>query len=160
MCVTNNSKLSQKTAIMSFHAVNGMNGDIALQQQYQPPRSPISPTSPVPQGIGRSGSFNSSNMRSSQYIAHNEKDWIEIQKFAFTNWCNEQLRASGIVITDLSTAFEDGVTIVYLVESVSMKKVGRWARNPRMYAQKLENTTAALKLLENDGIQLVNIGKS
>ena len=56
-------------------------------------------------------------------------------------------------------AFEDGVTIVHLVESVSMKKVGRWAKNPKMYAQKLENTTAALKILEQDGIQLVNIGE-
>lgn len=135
---------------MSYHSqYNGINGDVMTGH-------PSSPTSPT--GIGRSSSFNSSNIRSSQYIAHNEKDWIEIQKNTFTNWCNEQLRNSGIVITDLASAFEDGITIVYLVEAVSMKKVGRWTKNPRMYAQKLENTTAALKVLEQDGIQLVNIG--
>lgn len=138
---------------MSYHSYNGgINGDVATQ-----PLSPISPTSP--NGVVRSSSFSNSSIRSSQYIAHQEKDWVEIQKNTFTNWCNEQLRDSGIVITDLSTAFEDGVTIVHLVEAVSAKKVGRWTKNPKMVAQKLENTTAALKVLENDGIQLVNIGK-
>jgi len=141
---------------MSYHSYNGINGDVLSQRQY--PSSPTSPTSPD-HGVVRSSSFDSSNIRSSQYIAHQEKDWVEIQKNTFTNWCNEQLRDSGIVITDLSTAFEDGVTIVHLVEAVSSKKVGKWTKNPKMYAQKLENTTAALKVLENDGIQLVNIGK-
>jgi len=42
---------------------------------------------------------------------------------------------------------------------VSTKKVGRYNKNPKLYAQKLENITTALKLLESDGIKLVNIGK-
>lgn len=133
------------TNTMSFHAVNGMNGDVRTSSHSSG------------QQVTRSNSF---NIRSSQYIAHQEKDWVEIQKNTFTNWCQEQLRNSGIVITDLATAFSDGITIVHLVEAVSMKKVGRWNKNPKMYAQILENTTAALKVLENDGIQLVNIGKT
>lgn len=133
-----------QAANMSYRAVNGYNGDVM--------------TTPPPSGqpVSRSSSF---NIRSSQYIAHQEKNWVEIQKNTFTNWCNEQLRNSGIVITDLATAFSDGITLVHLVEAVSMKKVPRWNRNPKLYAQIMENTTAALKVLENDGIQLVNIGK-
>ncbi|EDO45254.1 predicted protein [Nematostella vectensis] len=108
-------------------------------------------------GSSSSVKRSSINLRSSQYIAHEEKDWIEIQKNTFTNWCNEQIRESGIVITDLAIAFNDGVTIVYLVESVAEKKCKNCKMNPKFVQDKLENTTQALKLLENDGIQLVNI---
>lgn len=104
-----------------------------------------------------SGQF---SFKGSLYVAHNEKDWIEIQKNTFTNWCNVQIEPYGVQITgDLAEAFEDGTLLVYLVESISTKKVGRYNKNPKLYAQKLENITAALKLLESDGIKLVNIGK-
>ena len=76
------------------------------------------------------------------------------------NWVNVQVEPYGVQITgDLDEAFADGLLLVYLVESISTKKVGRYNKNPKMYAQKLENITAALKLLESDGIKLVNIGK-
>ena len=99
------------------------------------------------------------NLRSSKYIAKDEKHWVEIQKNTFTNWVNEQLREYGEEVTDLETAFEDGLKLIHLVESVSTKKVGRYNKRPRMYAQKLENVTAALKVVAEDGIHLVNIGK-
>ena len=98
--------------------------------------------------------------KGSLYVAHNEKDWIDIQKTTFMNWCNEQIKDYGVQVSgDLAAAFEDGTLLVYLVESISTKKVGRYNKNPKLYAQKLENITAALKLLESDGIKLVNIGK-
>ena len=104
-----------------------------------------------------SGQF---SFRGSLYVAQNEKDWIEIQKNTFMNWVNVQVEPYGVQITgDLDEAFADGLLLVYLVESISTKKVGRYNKNPKMYAQKLENITAALKLLESDGIKLVNIGK-
>lgn len=104
-----------------------------------------------------SGQF---SFKGSLYVAHNEKDWIEIQKNTFTNWCNVLIEPYGVQITgDLAEAFADGTLLVYLVESISTKKVGRYNKNPKLYAQKLENITAALKLLESDGIKLVNIGK-
>ena len=115
-----------------------------------------SPRSPSKGGSGGQFSF-----KGSLYVARNEKDWIEIQKNTFTNWCNVQIQPYGVQITgDLAEAFADGTTLVYLVESISTKKVGRYNKNPKLYAQKLENITQALKLLESDGIKLVNIGKT
>ena len=114
-------------------------------------RSPTSPTT------SSGGNF---SFKGSLYVAGHEKDWIEIQKNTFTNWVNVQIQPYGVQIQgDLAEAFEDGITLVYLVEAVSSKKVGRYNKNPKLYAQKLENITVALKLLENDGIKLVNIGK-
>lgn len=114
------------------------------------PRSPRSPAG--------AGNF---SFKGSLYIAHQEKDWIEIQKTTFTNWCNAHLRHVGIEITDLASAFEDGVTLVHLVEAVSTKKISvrDFNKNPRMYAQKLDNITAAMKVLASDGIKLLSIGK-
>lgn len=118
------------------------------QASLKSPRSPGRPTS---------GQF---SFKGSLYVANNEKDWIEIQKNTFTNWCNVQIQPYGVQITsDLAEAFKDGLSLVYLVESISTKKVGRYNKNPKLYAQKLENITSALKLLQNDGIKLVNIGK-
>lgn len=117
------------------------------QASIKSPRSPGRPSS---------GQF---SFKGSLYVAHNEKDWIEIQKNTFTNWCNVQIQPYGVQITsDLAEAFQDGLSLVYLVESISTKKVGRYNKNPRLYAQKLENITSALKLLQSDGIKLVNIG--
>ncbi|RMX60911.1 hypothetical protein pdam_00003464 [Pocillopora damicornis] len=117
------------------------------QASIKSPRSPGRPSS---------GQF---SFKGSLYVAHNEKDWIEIQKNTFTNWCNVQIHPYGVQITsDLAEAFQDGLSLVYLVESISTKKVGRYNKNPRLYAQKLENITSALKLLQSDGIKLVNIG--
>lgn len=114
----------------------------------------------------RTSSFGSSNQnagnfnfKSSAYIAKDEKHWVEIQKNTFTNWVNEHLREYGEEVTDLSTAFEDGLKLIHLVEAVSTKKVRRYNKKPRMYAQKLENVTAALNVVEEDGIHLVNIGE-
>ena len=118
------------------------------QASIKSPRSPGRPSS---------GQF---SFKGSLYVAHNEKDWIEIQKNTFTNWCNVQIQPYGVQITsDLAEAFQDGLSLVYLVESISTKKVGRYNKNPRLYAQKLENITSALKLLQSDGIKLVNIGE-
>lgn len=112
---------------------------------------------PVSPGARRESS--ASFFKGSLYVAHNEKDWIDIQKTTFMNWCNEQIKDYGVQVSrDLAAAFEDGTLLVYLVESISTKKVGRYNKNPKLYAQKLENITAALKLLESDGIKLVNIG--
>ena len=55
------------------------------------------------------------------------------------NWVNVQVEPYGVQITgDLDEAFADGLLLVYLVESISTKKVGRYNKNPKMYAQKLE----------------------
>lgn len=99
------------------------------------------------------------HIKGSLNVAQNEKEWIEIQKTTFTNWCNVQIEPYGVQITgDFAEAFSDGLILVYLVESISTKKVGRFFKNPKLTAQKLENIEAALRLLKSDGIKLVNIG--
>ena len=100
------------------------------------------------------------HIKGSLNVAQNEKEWIEIQKTTFTNWCNVQIEPYGVQITgDFAEAFSDGLILVYLVESISTKKVGRFFKNPKLTAQKLENIEAALRLLKSDGIKLVNIGE-
>lgn len=128
-----------------------------IMSQYDRERqgSITSPISPGPRRESSAAFF-----KGSLYVANAEKDWIDIQKNTFRNWCNEQVKDYGVEITgELSEAFEDGTLLVYLVESISTKKVGKYSKRPKLYAQKLENITAALKLLESDGIKLVNIGK-
>ncbi|XP_060073080.1 filamin-C-like [Ylistrum balloti] len=86
--------------------------------------------------------------------------WILIQKNTFTNWVNEQLRIGGNTkfVEDLQTAFEDGVLLCALIESLQGKKIGRVIKKPLNHHQNLENCTLALTAIANDNVRLVNIG--
>ncbi|XP_021372145.1 filamin-A-like isoform X4 [Mizuhopecten yessoensis] len=86
--------------------------------------------------------------------------WITIQKNTFTNWVNEQLRVGGNtrMVEDLQTAFEDGVLLCALIESLQGKKIGRVIKKPMNHHQNLENCTLALAAIANDNVRLVNIG--
>ncbi|XP_069103435.1 filamin-A-like isoform X2 [Argopecten irradians] len=86
--------------------------------------------------------------------------WILIQKNTFTNWVNEQLRTGGSsrLVEDLQTAFEDGVLLCALIESLQGKKIGRVIKKPLNHHQNLENCTLALTAIANDNVRLVNIG--
>ncbi|XP_021344555.1 gelation factor-like, partial [Mizuhopecten yessoensis] len=85
--------------------------------------------------------------------------WITIQKNTFTNWVNEQLRVGGNtrMVEDLQTAFEDGVLLCALIESLQGKKIGRVIKKPMNHHQNLENCTLALAAIANDNVRLVNI---
>ena len=95
------------------------------------------------------------------------KAWVQIQKNTFTNWCNEQLRhRQDMSIADLETDFEDGLKLIALVQALqtmhgkALYKMRRYAKNPKMRAQKLDNISYGLDMLVKDGVYLVNIGKS
>lgn len=61
-------------------------------------------------------------------------------------------------INSLDTDFEDGVVLCALLEQISAKNVGIVNKKPKIRAQKLENTGAALRFLKDEGIKLVAIG--
>ncbi|XP_059143816.1 filamin-B-like, partial [Physella acuta] len=84
--------------------------------------------------------------------------WIEIQKNTFMNWVNLQLQASGMVVTDFETDFDNGVKLCALVEALQNKKIGRVIKNPLNQHQSLENVTLALRAIAEDNVRLVNIG--
>lgn len=51
--------------------------------------------------------------------------WTEIQQNTFTNWCNDQLKGSGVTIDNLVTDLDDGVKLIILLEQLSEKTVGK-----------------------------------
>ena len=91
---------------------------------------------------------------------HLDAEWKRIQKKTFTRWCNEHLRNQNMVINDLSDDFADGVELIVLIQVLSQKKLGRYNKKPRIYAQKMENVQLALDFLtKKERIRLVNIGR-
>eukprot|EP01118_Nematostelium_gracile_P013250 TRINITY_DN4985_c0_g1_i1.p1 TRINITY_DN4985_c0_g1~~TRINITY_DN4985_c0_g1_i1.p1 ORF type:complete len:439 (+),score=122.80 TRINITY_DN4985_c0_g1_i1:38-1318(+) len=84
--------------------------------------------------------------------------WIDIQEKAFTRWCNEHLKKRGYHIDNLKTDLQDGILLCNLLEIISGgKSVGRWNKNPRVPAQKYENTQLAMQFVASEGIKTVNI---
>lgn len=106
-----------------------------------------------------------SNSRGSMHLSvadgPNQDDWVAFQTTTFTNWARENIKKAHSIesVDDLTTAFEDGVSLIKLVEVVSGKKVNKYCRKPRIFSQKLDNIKLALDMLTDDGIKLVNIGK-
>ena len=89
-----------------------------------------------------------------------DAEWKRIQKKTFTRWCNEHLKHQQMFITDLETDLCDGVRLIVLVEVLSQKRIGRYSKKPRVYAQRMENVELALDFITNkERIRLVNIGE-
>lgn len=90
-----------------------------------------------------------------------DAQWKLIQKNTFTRWANEQLKNANMSVTDLTTDLSDGLRLAALVEVLSGCKFRSINKRPNFRTQKLENVTQTLRYLEeNEGIRLVNIGKS
>ena len=91
---------------------------------------------------------------------HLDAEWKRIQKKTFTRWCNEHLKVQNLSMEDLTTDLSDGVRLIALLEVLSHKKLGRFNKKPRVYAQKMENVQLALDfLMKKERIRLVNIGE-
>ena len=89
-----------------------------------------------------------------------DAEWKKIQKKTFTRWCNEHLKKQHMEITELSEDFSNGIRLIVLLEVLSGKKLGRYSKNPRVHAQKMENVELALDfIMKKERIRLVNIGK-
>ena len=90
-----------------------------------------------------------------------DAQWKLIQKNTFTRWANEHLKLVNKNIADLEFDLSDGLRLIALVEVLSGKKFSKLNRRPNFRTQKLENVTMCLRFLEEDeGIKIVNIGKS
>lgn len=93
-------------------------------------------------------------------IKGHEDLWVEIQANTFRNWVNEHLRSVGMEVNDLSSDFCDGTRLCALVEVLQKRKIRpTWIKHPANQHQYLENVTAALNAIAEDGVKLVNIGK-
>jgi filamin len=91
-------------------------------------------------------------------IKGNEDMWVTIQANTFRNWVNEHLKTVSMAVRDLATDFSDGTKLVALVE-VLQKRPLKHIRRPANPHQYLENVTAALNAVAEDGVKLVNIGR-
>jgi filamin len=83
--------------------------------------------------------------------------WQEIQKRVFTNWVNRYLSQRSMEIQDFDN-LRDGVKLINLLEILSHKSLGKYEQFPILFAHKIENVVLALKFLEKENVQLVNIG--
>lgn len=86
--------------------------------------------------------------------------WKRIQQNTFTRWANEHLKCANKTIGDLESDLSDGLRLVTLIEVLSQKKLPKHNKRPNFRSQKLENVSVALKFLDDQGIRIVNIGKS
>ncbi|CAH1404706.1 unnamed protein product [Nezara viridula] len=94
-------------------------------------------------------------------IKGHEDLWVEIQAHTFRNWVNEHLRVVGAEVRDLAVDFGDGTRLCLLVEQLQKKKLRtNWIRRPMNQHHCLENVSAALTAIAEDGVKLVNIGES
>lgn len=88
----------------------------------------------------------------------NESVWVDIQLKTFTNWINEQLKSTGLVIHNLREDFANGLKLIALVESLQKRQLKK-IRSPINQHQFIENVQIALNAISSDNIKLVNIGK-
>ncbi|VDN01002.1 unnamed protein product [Thelazia callipaeda] len=90
-----------------------------------------------------------------------DTSWKWIQQNTFTRWVNQKLEPANITITDLETDFEEGLTLIRLVEVLSGRSLGRYSKKVTFRHQKLENISLALRFLEEEEhIKIVNIDSS
>ncbi|KRT80952.1 Actin binding protein, partial [Oryctes borbonicus] len=91
-------------------------------------------------------------------IKGHEDVWVEIQANTFRNWVNENLPAN-MRVSDLSQDLCTGVRLCILVENLQGHPIKpAWNKRPMNQHHYLENVTAALNAIEQDGVKLVNIG--
>ncbi|KAL5252656.1 hypothetical protein ACHWQZ_G015441 [Mnemiopsis leidyi] len=88
-----------------------------------------------------------------------KEKWLNIQKRSYTNWINEVLRPTGVVVNDIVDDIGSGVLLCKLAMLLTMKKI-KYQRNPKMVFQRQENIQKALILIEQSGCKLIGIGAS
>lgn len=89
-----------------------------------------------------------------------DAEWKRIQQNTFTRWANEHLKCANNHISDLESDLSDGLRLIGLIEVLAQKRLPKHNKKPTFRSQKLENVSVALKFLENQGIRIVNIGRS
>lgn len=94
------------------------------------------------------------------YKPSQDTRWIDIQKRTFTRWSNQYLNQRMMKINDIQKDLHDGLLLINLLEIISAKKFppNSYNKQPKIRAQKLENTGVCLSFLKQEGIKLVAIG--
>lgn len=88
-----------------------------------------------------------------------DSSWIEIQRNTFTNWCNAWLEQRNLKIQNLENDLSDGLILVNLYELISNRKLKKYFQKPKSYSQKIENISIVFSAIENDKMNIVNIGR-
>jgi hypothetical protein len=86
-----------------------------------------------------------------------DDSWVRIQKKTFTKWLNTHLKTRGLSISELETAFENGIVLIALCEILSNTSLGRYDKNPSIRIKKIQNVQTALKFIVNSGFRLENL---
>ena len=92
-------------------------------------------------------------------LSGREEVWIKIQADTFKNWVNVNLAETGKKVVDFEDDLRDGTKLVALVETLQKRKL-RHNKRPQNQHHELENLSIALDAIKEDGIKLVNIGKT
>ena len=92
-------------------------------------------------------------------VKGDETNWVQTQSAVFKNWVNKNLSDRNMKLNEFERDFADGILLINLYEVVAKKQLAQYNKTPRLPNQMLENVTLALKAMEEDGINLLSIGK-
>jgi len=83
-----------------------------------------------------------------------EPKWVQIQKKTFTKWMNNHLRKKGHpTITNPQTDFDNGITLMRLVNALYDKPIPKHNAAPKLRPHKLDNISRALQMVEEAEIK-------
>ena len=90
----------------------------------------------------------------------NRHEWKKIQQVTFTNWVNDRISSvkGGPQVGDLQRDFQSGVLLIYLLESLTNKRISGVVREPEVTAQKLANLDLAFGFMQKEKIKMIGIG--
>ncbi|GAM23905.1 hypothetical protein SAMD00019534_070790, partial [Acytostelium subglobosum LB1] len=79
------------------------------------------------------------------------KDWEIVQEKAFTAWVNSVLDKRGDKIADVSKDLSDGVKLIFFLEMISGKKLGKkFDLDPKARIHMIQNLALAIAFVDND----------
>jgi Ca2+-binding EF-hand superfamily protein len=85
--------------------------------------------------------------------------WVESQKRTFTRWVNNHLTKKGYQpVADLTSAFEDGINIMFLLNSLYGVPVPKYKKNTESKIVKLDNLSHAFKMLKTCNVKTAFLG--
>eukprot|EP01126_Amoeba_proteus_P011395 TRINITY_DN1459_c0_g1_i1.p1 TRINITY_DN1459_c0_g1~~TRINITY_DN1459_c0_g1_i1.p1 ORF type:complete len:1526 (-),score=377.95 TRINITY_DN1459_c0_g1_i1:290-4867(-) len=87
-----------------------------------------------------------------------EAQWINVQRKTFTRWMNSHSEKRGIIISDITKDFNDGVKLIQFFECLSGESLPRYNHNARMDIQKIQNINISLNFIKEKNVKLVGIG--
>lgn len=92
-------------------------------------------------------------------LAKIDEEWVPLQATVFTRWVVAHLKGQSTVeVKDITTDLKDGIALVELAEILTGKKpTENWSKTPKSPYAKAQNCDLALKMFQQDGVQLVGM---